>query len=103
MHLKFLSLETTQTKSEGAAAATRDGGVSQGDRLALNEIFIRCPRLGIPVSTGLTTRWVRFDSLPEVSIPLRCPACRNVHKWTPKDAWVDSHLRPGHSDCLLAS
>ena len=24
-----------------------------------------------------------------IEVPFRCPACREVHRWTRKDAWVD--------------
>jgi hypothetical protein len=55
---------------------------------AAPNIFINCPTTGIPVTTGLTTRWVVFDSLPAVAVPLCCPACGQVHNWKPQDAWI---------------
>ena len=57
-----------------------------GSRLA--NIFINCPTTGIPVTTGLTTNWVVFHSLPSVAVPLRCPACGQMHRWKPQDAWI---------------
>ena len=57
-----------------------------GARLA--NIFINCPTTGVPVTTGLTTRWVVFHSLPSVAVPLRCPACGQMHRWKPQDAWI---------------
>ena len=54
----------------------------------VTNIFITCPTTGIPVTTGLTTRWVVFHSLPSVAIPLRCPACGQMHRWKPQDAWI---------------
>ena len=57
-----------------------------GSRLA--NIFINCPTTGIPVTTGLTTRWVVFHSLPSVAVPLRCSACGQMHRWKPQDAWI---------------
>jgi hypothetical protein len=31
-----------------------------------------------------------FESLSSwIEVPFRCPACREVHRWTRKDAWVD--------------
>jgi hypothetical protein len=52
-------------------------------------IMIRCPIFGKAVSTGLTTETVVFKSLDDIPIPLSCPACRKVHWWKRKDAWVD--------------
>ena len=49
------------------------------------DIFVQCPRTGTPISTGLKTEWVLLKSLPRVPIPVRCPACGQMHKW-------DSHL-----------
>jgi hypothetical protein len=56
----------------------------------LNDIFIRCPRTRARVATGLTIRWVMFDSLAKVGVPLRCPSCGQIHKWEPRDAWIGS-------------
>lgn len=53
------------------------------------EIMIRCPTFGIPVSTGLTTEAIKFDSLSGIEITMRCPACLKNHKWERKDAWID--------------
>jgi hypothetical protein len=53
------------------------------------DILILCPRTNIPVSTGLKVAWVVFKSLPPVAVPLHCPACGHVHRWKPKDAWID--------------
>ena len=66
-----------------------------GSRLA--NIFINCPTTGIPVTTGLNTRWVVFHSLPSVAVPLRCPACGQMHRWKPQDAWIG---RPAQSSDL---
>jgi hypothetical protein len=51
-------------------------------------IFINCPNTGMAVTTGLKTEWVVFGSLPPVAVPLRCPACGQVHRWKPQDAWI---------------
>jgi hypothetical protein len=53
-------------------------------------IMIRCPILGIPVPTGLTTEKIKFESLTGITIPLTCPACSKVHQWQPKQAWVEN-------------
>lgn len=60
------------------------------------DIFIHCPSTGLPVSTGLKTEWVVLRSLPSVAVPLRCPACGQMHKWKPGDAWIG--LSPRRDD-----
>jgi hypothetical protein len=62
--------------------------VTEG-RPPLADIFVQCPRTGTPISTGLKSEWVLLKSLPRVPIPVRCPACRQIHKWMPQDAWMD--------------
>src|SRR5262249_20799830 len=52
------------------------------------DIFVQCPRTGTPISTGLRTEWVLLKSLPRVPIPVRCPACGQMHKWESQDAWI---------------
>ena len=52
------------------------------------DIMIRCPYLKVPVSTGLKTEAIKFESLDDLSIPLRCPACLKTHNWKSKEAWV---------------
>jgi hypothetical protein len=54
----------------------------------LADIFVQCPRTGTPISTGLKAEWVLLKSLPRVPIPVRCPACGQMHKWDPADAWT---------------
>jgi hypothetical protein len=54
----------------------------------VSDIFIRCPQTGRAMPTGLTTDMVVFETLPPVALSLRCPACGQVHKWRPADAWV---------------
>ena len=64
---------------------------------AATHILIKCPRNRRPVSTGLTTDMVIFDSLPPVTVPLRCPACGQIHWWKPEDAWVAQVPRLAHT------
>ena len=52
------------------------------------DIFVRCPRTGAGVPTGLKTEWVVLKSLPSVAVPMRCTACGQMHKWKPADAWI---------------
>lgn len=52
------------------------------------DIMIRCPVLKEPVLTGLKTEAIKLESLDDLSIPLRCPACLKMHYWERKEAWV---------------
>jgi hypothetical protein len=61
------------------------------------DIMIRCPIFGRAVPTGLTTEKIKFDSLSDITIPFRRPACLRTHKWEQKDAWVDGDDRAGKS------
>jgi hypothetical protein len=57
--------------------------------------MIRCPIIGMAVPTGLSTETVVFDTIdPKLEMPLRCPACLKIHKWKPKDAWIDNPNAP---------
>jgi len=56
------------------------------------DIVLRCPDLGAIISTGLSTETIIFETLPDIAIPLRCPACKKIHQWKPKDAWVSPGL-----------
>jgi hypothetical protein len=69
----------------------------------LADILIQCPRTGAPVSTGLKTEWVFLKSLPSVAVPLRCPACGQMHKWKPDDAWIGSARPLGGASLVTAS
>ena len=51
-------------------------------------IVIRCPSTRAIVSTGISTTTIIFDTLPNIAVPLQCPACNAIHNWKPKDAWV---------------
>jgi hypothetical protein len=52
------------------------------------DIMIRCPVIGTPVPTGLTMEKIKFESLSGVELSMQCPACRKLHKWESKGAWV---------------
>jgi len=59
------------------------------------DIMTNCPLLKVAVKTGLTTETIVCESLsPSIEVPFRCPACRDVHRWTCMEAWVDK--RNGH-------
>jgi hypothetical protein len=52
------------------------------------DILIRCPTLHWAVPTGLTTDIIKLDTL-EIPLTMRCPACRQLHQWQQKDAWIE--------------
>jgi hypothetical protein len=68
----------------------------------LADIFVQCPRTGAPISTGLKTEWVVLRSLPSVAVPLHCPACGQIHKWKPDDAWIGADRPPTDAGLLDA-
>jgi hypothetical protein len=78
------SILSRRTLVASAAALT---ACFQSGRV-MSDILIQCPVLGKPVATGLRTEAIRFSSLPDEPYSLRCPACRKMHDWKPKDAWV---------------
>lgn len=67
------------------------------------DILVQCPRTGAPVPTGLKTEWVLLNSLPSVAVPLRCPACGQMHKWKPGDAWIGAARQSGDGDFVPVS
>jgi hypothetical protein len=70
---------------------------AQNAEPAVGEILILCPRTSALIPTGLRIDWVVFKSLPPVAVPLRCPACRQIHKWKPRDAWIHTKARTGYA------
>jgi len=56
------------------------------------DILIRCRVWNVGVPTGLTTDVISLDSMhmmPELRVPMRCPACNRTHYWSAGDAWVE--------------
>jgi len=51
------------------------------------DILTSWPILRVPVKTGLTTETIVFESLSS-----SLPACRKIHRWKRKDAWVDQRF-----------
>jgi hypothetical protein len=92
--MRELEMQTTEQTEHGiartdvASEAPEYPRVEQDAGSRLANIFINCPITGVPVTTGLTTNWVVFHSLPSVAIPLRCRACGQMHRWKPRDAWI---------------
>jgi hypothetical protein len=48
--------------------------------------------IGKPIRTGLSTETIALDSLDDLSIPLRGPACMKIHKWQRKDALISDEI-----------
>jgi hypothetical protein len=91
-------------RSPGATGHLVPSGVTaHHGSSALADILVQCPRTGAPVPTGLKTEWVLLKSLPCVAVPLRCPACGQMHKWKPDDAWIGSARQSSDANLLNAS
>jgi hypothetical protein len=52
------------------------------------DIMIRCPTFGMAVPTGFTTEMIILDTL-DFPLTVHCPACREIHRWTRRDAWIE--------------
>jgi hypothetical protein len=97
--------EQTEDHAVNAYAASKsrdDLRLGPGLGVPATDIFINCPNTGVPVGTGLATRSVVFSSLPPVAVPLCCPACGQIHKWKPQDAWIGHPLQPSDRPARLA-
>jgi hypothetical protein len=42
-----------------------------------------------------------LNSLPRLTMPLRCPVCSQTHRWNPADAWIGP-ARPTHDQTSVA-
>jgi len=49
-------------------------------------IMIKCPKTRKLVSTGMSMDKESFDTAKLEGITMRCPACREYHIWSKKDA-----------------
>jgi hypothetical protein len=61
---------------------------------SMSVVMTRCPATGRPVSTGIDTNSVVVDSLPDVGIRMRCPACGGEHMWRKRDTWLNHNVAP---------
>ena len=58
-------------------------------------IMIRCPKTDKPILTGLDTELISLASMRIpvnsliVKMKVRCTACKKVHEWTYRDAWIE--------------
>jgi hypothetical protein len=101
-HLVSAAHERLAHEKPGHEKSAQEKSAHDGSS-ALTDILVQCPRTGAPVSTGLKAEWVLLKSLPSVAVPLRCPACGQIHKWKPNDAWIGSARQPGDANLLKAS
>jgi hypothetical protein len=90
MSLASDQVQPETAESQGRVDQQKSFDGARGAEPSAGEILILCPRTSAPVTTGLRIDWVVFNSLPPVAVPLRCPACGQIHKWKPQDAWINS-------------
>ena len=62
-----------------------------GERL-MARVLTRCPGGGRVVPTGLWMTLAQLEAA-QAQYAFRCPACGDVHRWTPKEAWVEERPR----------
>ncbi len=60
----------------------------------MSAVMTRCPATGRAVSTGIHTRSVILESLPDIGIRMRCSACGGEHVWRKRDVWVAQDAPP---------
>jgi len=62
------------------------------------KILIHCPLLNKGVATGLSTESIKLDSLDDtLTFILNCPACKKIHRWKRKDAWIEKNGSNGRA------
>ena len=55
--------------------------------VSLNRILIKCPNTGKMIYTGYSMDPQTFEASPiEEMDPIECPACRQTHRWSKRDA-----------------
>jgi hypothetical protein len=60
----------------------------------MGAIMIRCPSTNELIPVGIDTDRDSFQSLPEVEAsPVRCPACGEEHRWSKRDAVLETTMR----------
>lgn len=51
--------------------------------------MITCPKLDLPIYTGMNFDWEDFDATPIGEKSLRCPRCGETHRWARVDAFLE--------------
>jgi hypothetical protein len=54
----------------------------------MDELMIRCPKTGKPVSTGIYIERAKLGVMPVFFSSSFCPSCRTSHEWFARDAWI---------------
>jgi hypothetical protein len=91
MSLKSEQVQPKAARPQGFMDRAEHFDGARRTKPAAGEILIRCPDTSTPVTTGLRINWVVFKSLPPVAVPLSCPACGQIHRWMPRDAWINTN------------
>jgi endogenous inhibitor of DNA gyrase (YacG/DUF329 family) len=55
----------------------------------VNRIIIKCPNTGKLVYTGFAMDPAIFEASPVEENPIECPVCKQTHRWSKKDAFLE--------------
>ena len=66
-----------------------DAGPEVLGATAVTRILTRCSKTNEPIPTGLDSDMVVLETLPNVLVPVVCPACGSTHYWMGFAAWVE--------------
>jgi predicted RNA-binding Zn-ribbon protein involved in translation (DUF1610 family) len=59
----------------------------------MSSVMIKCPNIGLSVSTAIETEPSVFRHLPKVASRMTCPACGQEHVWMTSSAWLSGEPR----------
>ncbi len=64
--------------------------------MTICSVVITCPKTGADIDSGFWMSKAAFDAATLTDVPLRCPHCRQIHRWSIEDArLVDPHSPTG--------
>ena len=67
------------------------------------KVVIRCPARSVDVDTGHIVDIRTFAGMPRKEAEFRCPACRQVHRWSINDARLAAILISERRDTAVIS
>jgi hypothetical protein len=54
----------------------------------VRSLFIMCPNMGQPISTGIETDEYSLQQIVDVPSRTHCPVCGLTHTWWKREAWL---------------